>query len=210
MMMKIQAFNRLALLLTLLFIPCMAKANSESHHALSSAMATDLDGLVDLSLRNCAHREKNTKMLKLKDFAGNWSFYGTTIGGVAGPTAIGTSTVSIGQVHMGKNGNGEASFIAGSIYAGTPGKITTFRRISTPTTPAAEIKITIIDPNNGVGRLTITSALLPPFFHDYDFIAIRSQTDRRVIKLISQQDNQNASSTESNVNLVIWERQFQK
>lgn len=207
-MFKIQAFSKLALSFTLFIIPCMANVEaSEPHHAIASAI--DSDSLMDLSLSRHSHSDKNNGQLKLKDFAGDWAFHGTTVGGVAGPTAIGTSTVSIGQVHIGKNGNGTASFIAGSIYAGIPGEIIAFRRISTPTTPAAVINIVITDPDNGVGNLTITSSLLPPFFHAYDFIAIRSQQNGQVIKIISQQDNRNASSTESNVNFVEWERQFQ-
>lgn len=207
-MIKIQAFNKLALLLTLLITPYTVISKvSEPLHVMASATDSS-NSLMDLSLRSRSHRGKNMGKLKLRDFAGNWAFYGTTVGGVTGPTAIGTSTVSIGQSYIDKKGNGQASFISGSIYAGVPGEINAFRRISTPTTPAAEIRIFITDPDNGVGRLTITSALLPPFFHAYDFIAIRSQEDGQVIKMISQQDNQHPSPTESNVNFVVWERQL--
>lgn len=206
-MIKIRALNKLVLFLSLSIIPHLASAEA-SESCDGMALATDSDHLMDLSLRSHSHKDKNTEKFKLKDFAGNWAFHGSTIGGVAGPTAIGTSTVSIGQVLMDKKGNGKASFIAGSIYAGVPGEIISFRRISTPTIPAGEIKIIIIDPVNGVGRLTITSSLLPRFFHAYDFIAIKSRETGQVVKLISQQDNQTPSSTESNVNFVVWERQF--
>jgi len=197
--------NKLAILLTFFIIPFMATAAIESQHS----MASDKDSEFVKDLRCSAHKEKHNKQFKLRDFAGDWVFNGTTVGGVAGPSAIGTSTVSIGQVHMGTQGTGTASFISGSIYAGVPGHITAFQRVSTPTTPAAEITIVLTDPVNGVGTLTINSTLLPPFFHTYDIIAIRSKKTGQVIKLISQQNNQNASSTESNVNIVVWERQAQ-
>ncbi len=136
----------------------------------------------------------------LKDFVGNWVLNISTVGGIAGPTAIGSSSVIQGQVTINPKGNGSFNFISGIIYEGSQGVATKFKII----TETATLKLRLTDRINGIGNLTISIPSIK-YSETADFIAFRSRANAIPLKL--QGHGTKIQSTTSSISQFVMERQ---
>lgn len=91
------------------------------------------------------------KLLNLKDFAGAWTFGIDSLGGVAGPAALGSSFTIDGQVTFDTHGVGTVNFASGAQYSGDPGSFITF------SATGGIFTLTITDPIHGIGTMVFTT-----------------------------------------------------
>ncbi|HXW53027.1 MAG TPA: hypothetical protein VEL47_02855 [Myxococcota bacterium] len=138
--------------------------------------------------------------LKLSDFAGNWVLSVDSVGGVAGPSAVGHSLTLDGQVSFNSHGRGTVNFGSAVEYSGVPGEIF----IGSATGDV--LVITITDPVHGIGIITETTPSTGAV-NTADFVAIFSKETGKVIRL----NGHRTSSDPTTHEIVSYnlERQFQ-
>lgn len=155
---------------------------------------------------NCSqdHKKyhKQVKTLSLKDFAGRWVFNINSLGGISGPSAIGTSSTIDGQLSFNDSGIGTVNFVSRASYSGTVGDV------SITTLPfGSNVTINIIDPKNGICTLTITESSLKTVIDTAEVMVTRSILTGEAIRL----DGHSTAMTPetSNVKRFTFSRQYQ-
>ncbi len=177
-MKKFNLFGILALSCALQTLPIYSNTEVLNKDSMTDEAIADKD----YGKNSC------NKSLTLKDFAGAWTISADSIGGVAGPTAVGHSATFDGQVTFDKNGNGTVNFLSGVEYAGTKGSINVI------TFSGVTITLTITDPINGIGVLTVTDTT-PPFNDTADIIVTRSLSTGQAIEIEGHGTGSDAETT---------------
>lgn len=177
-------------------LACLMALSSMHYVASAENISINEDVEQCLEKRCC----RGVRELTLKDFAGDWIFEVDTVGGVAGPTAVGTSLTIDGQVTFNSLGIGIVNHAAGVLYSGVVGSVVQFNL----TPGVATVTITITDPVFGVGTMLISD---PGFSETVDFVVIRSKTSGKVLKFEGHRTSVNAQT--SAVGVYSFERQYQ-